>query len=430
MIFASPPSELSDALLSLQEELREAKAIFDRILERPRPVLDNALISSKAKGTLNGDLVIADESRGGIQWFLFGDFTGHGLAAAIGTLFASQVFTAMVAKGMTHRTIVRELNRKLRQLLPTGRFMAAAVVSLDPGSGRLEVWNGALPPGFVWRQGEGVLHAIVSRHPPLGVMASDSLQFATDVLELEPGDRVVLMTDGISESLGANGLPEDGRWIEDTLRITRETTSLIDVVQSQLLQQGLIRIDDASLLEIVCPERTPDTRSVHREQLPGISFRFDRHLLPDGQACLSMVLDALAKLVPATKRDLGALSTVTAELFSNAVDHGLLSLDSELKRTQEGLQTYLDARVERLAELRSGSVNVSAEWLWPDRVRLTVAHDGNVFDPSTAASKLTDNNRVYGRGLALVEALCESLEHVDEGRSVVAVLRLDPRLDG
>ncbi|MEO1230728.1 MAG: ATP-binding SpoIIE family protein phosphatase [Myxococcota bacterium] len=421
----APASDLQEALLSMQDELREAEEIFDQVLNRPRVELGNAIISSRGKGNFNGDLVIADESRTGVQWFLFGDFTGHGLAAALGTLFASQIFTAMVAKVMNHRTIVRELNRKLRQLLPTGRFMAAAVVSLDPCTGRLEVWNGALPAGFVWRKGQGVIRELHSRHPPLGVVPSENLELSTDAVCLQPEDRVLLMTDGIAEALEIQGVPAEQGWISRTIHETREATSLIDVVQSQLLERRLRRIDDASLLEIVCPRRRTDKP---REQPPGavrgVTFQFDRPLLADASACLGMVLDAAERMTPMTPCDRSLLSSVMAELFSNAMDHGLLRLDSSLKNGSEGLARYLEARDRSLAQLTHGHISVGLEWLRPDRVRVMLRHDGQSFDPSKVDTQLAGNARASGRGLALVRRLCEDLEYTDHGRVALATLRL------
>jgi hypothetical protein len=48
---------------------------------------------------------------------------------------------------------------------------------------------------------------------------------------------------------------------------------------------------------------------------------------------------------------------VLAELFFNALDHGLLKLDSRLKETPQGFGEYYSQRTKRLADLqkRAGS---------------------------------------------------------------------------
>ena len=50
------------------------------------------------------------------------------------------------------------------------------------------------------------------------------------------------------------------------------------------------------------------------------------------------------------------LFTVLAELFNNALDHGILELDSGLKRDVEGFSEYYKQRIERLEKLENGQV--------------------------------------------------------------------------
>jgi len=55
---------------------------------------------------------------------LLGDFTGHGLSAAIGAMPLAEVFYSMTARGFNLRDILVELNSKLRRILRWG-FSAA-----------------------------------------------------------------------------------------------------------------------------------------------------------------------------------------------------------------------------------------------------------------------------------------------------------------
>ena len=52
------------------------------------------------------------------------------------------------------------------------------------------------------------------------------------------------------------------------------------------------------------------------------------------------------------------LFLVLAELVSNAIDHGVLGLDSSIKREPDGFQRYLQQRQERLVALTEASVEV------------------------------------------------------------------------
>ena len=57
----------------------------------------------------------------------------------------------------------------------------------------------------------------------------------------------------------------------------------------------------------------------------------------------------------------GALYSVLAELYSNALEHGVLGLDSSLKRDAAGFARYYRQRNERLAQLQDGYVRVHVQ---------------------------------------------------------------------
>ena len=53
--------------------------------------------------------------------------------------------------------------------------------------------------------------------------------------------------------------------------------------------------------------------------------------------------------------------TVLGELFTNALDHGVLGLSSTLKHGEGGFERYLCARMDALSSLTEGSVAVTLE---------------------------------------------------------------------
>lgn len=54
----------------------------------------------------------------------------------------------------------------------------------------------------------------------------------------------------------------------------------------------------------------------------------------------------------------GALYTVLAELYSNALEHGVIGLDSTMKSDTAGFARYYQERVSRLQALRDGYVRL------------------------------------------------------------------------
>jgi anti-sigma regulatory factor (Ser/Thr protein kinase) len=111
-----------------------------------------------------------------------------------------------------------------------------------------------------------------------------------------------------------------------------------------------------------------------------------------------------------------ALFTVLAELYSNALEHGVLGLESSLKANAEGFADYYRQRSDRLAHLTDGFVRFHLHLL-PDggggRLRLRVEDSGAGFDPQLLLPQPDDASRLSGRGLALVRQLSECCQWGD-----------------
>ena len=117
------------------------------------------------------------------------------------------------------------------------------------------------------------------------------------------------------------------------------------------------------------------------------------------------------------------LYTVLAELFNNALEHGLLGLESSLKQNVEGFSRYYAMRQQRLAELKEGSISFDFEHVpFEDGGRLTikVTDTGPGFDHEGTLSGLATNYSHSGRGIALVKTICENVSYYGNGNSVVA----------
>jgi hypothetical protein len=149
----------------------------------------------------------------------------------------------------------------------------------------------------------------------------------------------------------------------------------------------------------------------------------------------------LINQLSALKQHQGALFLVISELFNNALDHGLLGLDSATKSWIGGFELYLQQRMDRLANLREGRIEISF-LLHQDGSRavfdITISDTGPGFDYQARISDteaLSDGNeRAFGRGIALVRTLCEQIVYSGLGnkvwcRYVVSDLVLDTKDD-
>mgnify|MGYP006284181385 CR=1 FL=1 len=197
---ATQRDELQEYRARHQRDMEVARRILEHISTRADLDVDNVRYRLRPMEILNGDIILAGRRPSGEQCFLLGDFTGHGLPAAIGAQTAHDVFISMVTKGFNIDDTVRELNRKMIELLPVDRFLSAAVVELDNETGVLRVWNGGLPDILVRAGEDGQVTRFRSSNLPLGIAPMDENSGRAVATVLNPGDLVLLSSDGLVEA--------------------------------------------------------------------------------------------------------------------------------------------------------------------------------------------------------------------------------------
>ena len=159
----------------LREEQRAAKEIFDKITHsshREMPYVEH-LVSPYS--IFNGDVLFAARRPDGVYHLLLGDFTGHGLPAAIGAMPLADVFYEMTHKGFNARKILEEANEKLHRILPSRYFCCAIFLAIDLQSGHLHYWNGGMPAA-AWRSAEQAPRYLTSSHLPLGIVGRQKFE--------------------------------------------------------------------------------------------------------------------------------------------------------------------------------------------------------------------------------------------------------------
>jgi len=104
----------------LLHEQELAKVVFDNIAHTGCVDAPNIKHLLSPMAVFNGDLILAARKPNGGMFVFLGDFTGHGLPAAIGAMPVSEIFYGMAQKGFSLQDILREINSKLKGILPIG----------------------------------------------------------------------------------------------------------------------------------------------------------------------------------------------------------------------------------------------------------------------------------------------------------------------
>ncbi len=118
---------------------------------------------------------------------------------------------------------------------------------------------------------------------------------------------------------------------------------------------------------------------------------------------------------------------VLTELFINALDHGVLGLSSLLKNPVEGFSQYTNERAKRMYDLNDAYVQIILKFYPLDngaRVSIDIKDSGQGFDVVEVFKSHNGienlESQLSGRGIKLVNQLCDTLEYQDRGTSVSA----------
>lgn len=410
----------------LLNEQRVAKAVFDKVAHSGCLNAPNIRYLQSPYALFNGDLLLAAFTPAGDMHVLLGDFTGHGLPAAVGAMPLAEVFYGMTAKGYGLSETLREMNAKLKRILPVDMFCCATLLCLSFQSRSVEVWNGGMPDGYLHRIATGERTPLPARHLPLGVLSPQTFNDRTEVFPMAQGDRVFLLSDGVIDTCDANDQLFGVERLQQVFAANRQPDRLFEDIEQALRDfRGEAR-DDVSMVEIslldaqqVSPPAPVYSDSGQSCPLDwSVSFEFRAASLKRFNP-LPYLMQLLQE-VHGLRAQSGALYSVLAELYSNALEHGVLGLDSSLKRDASGFARYYQERNTRLDQLQDGYVRLHLQVTPTEqggRLNIRVDDSGKGFDVARVMQRPVDGVRLSGRGVSLIRQLSHKASWSDDGRS-------------
>jgi phosphoserine phosphatase RsbU/P len=194
----------------LDHEIEIASQIQHQLLPKQLPNLANVAVAGSTLSCLSvgGDCFDVIELGGGRHGFFVGDVSGKGISAALLATLLQGVFFTTAAMDISLPGVFARVNTYLCDRSGEDRYATVFYGVLDK-MGRFEYVNaGHVPP--LLRRKSGALEGLGSANFPVGMFAE--AEYQSSRVNLEPGDFLVVYTDGVSEACNVqNELFEESR---------------------------------------------------------------------------------------------------------------------------------------------------------------------------------------------------------------------------
>ena len=423
--------EKNRSLIYYQNEVernhRIVEHIFDNAINQHPVALSYFDFYTQPEAQFNGDLFLCEQSPAGGIYVFIGDFTGHGLASAIGAIPVAQLFTVMAQKGLAVGEMATRLNRLLVNLLPVDMFCVANVLEIYPNGKSFTLWSGGLPRIAIKTEEQKIRALIDPQHMPLGILSPDEFDNQTRNFEMVWGDTLLLYTDGLMESqhqeLGMLG--EEG--VENWFIQSPAMNAHLLADKAELYRAGAAAEDDMTV--VLFHSQPFDFEPPQSKEMP-VPFDLTFHLtaaLIKSELVIEQVV-AIVHTLPGLAAIRSELFTVITELTNNAIEHGILGLDSQLKSEPEGFVEYYALRQQKLDNLTAGDIWITVRRLMPaNQLEIIMRDSGPGFDVNALSRHDGDT---FGRGFLLIRELCERLDIEENGQRIRVVLPIAPVMAG
>jgi serine phosphatase RsbU (regulator of sigma subunit) len=207
--------EVADRL-SLKGELEVAREIQLAMLPRGTYNAADIQISgvTRPANTVGGDFYDVLALPDGRVIVTLGDVAGKGSPAALLMALLLAVLRTLVDEALEASALVKRLNGQICRHSPASRFITLFYAVYTPGTGALTYVNAGQNPPFVRRR-DGAYERLGSTGVALGMF--EESQFGSVETRVEPGEMLVLYSDGITEAEDPDGRPFEESGLEGVL---------------------------------------------------------------------------------------------------------------------------------------------------------------------------------------------------------------------
>ncbi len=394
-------NELKSAYTELSKELEIARTVQKGLLPKELPNLINMDIASTyiPTGKVGGDLydIIITKDRK-VALLIF-DVSGHGVPAALIGAMAKMLFMYFIEKGGTPAQVFKAVNKRLASYIQTGHYLTAFLAYIDPSDNSMTYCRAGHAQPIIYHFQTGEVEFLNKGdlflgHPSLLEIA----KYHNETMTLNWHDKLVLYTDGLTESMNAENEMYSKNSLEDIIRkrgkLAPDKLVATIINDNKNFRKGSSLDDDLSLLciQIGCREEVLKESGFQKEDSPGV-LMLSKHEEIEG--ICSVILRELDKNGYPTQHFFHAHLCIH-EMLANAIRHG--NKYDPLKRALVFYKISLEG------------------------FSISIVDEGDGFDYTKMPNPLLPENitKEDGRGLFLITNYMDDISFNKKGNRILA----------
>ncbi len=242
--------EVEEKSEQMEDELKLAKQIHKTIIpDSESTELVDIAVTYLPVYYIGGDYTKFNFLENDKLIFIITDVTGHGVPAALLVNRIHSEYERLAKDGSSPGELLKELNEFIEEDFgSSGMYLSAFCGLLDLKKMTLTYSNYGHPDQLLLRTGDKGIEEMKSQAPLLGISSVDQTIYE-ETINVEDGDRILLFTDGVTETFGKAEEEYGEERVEDFLKANR---GLVPVKFNESLMKALSMFKEGAFRDDIC----------------------------------------------------------------------------------------------------------------------------------------------------------------------------------
>lgn len=228
-----------------RQDLARAREIQQGMLPSERLLADGLELAGMCSqaSEVGGDFYDYLCRDDGAVGLIVGDVTGHGFYAGLFVAMAKSCLHTQARQSVDPREVMAAMRRTLDLSLQRRLLMSCCYVLFEPRARRLHYANAGHPYPYLYRRANRSMRKLEALDPILGALDAGTGGYAEHSLDWEPGDVLVMYTDGVTEARNREGLMFEHEALETC--IAQAGGESAQLIKHRILEEVLAHTGDS-----------------------------------------------------------------------------------------------------------------------------------------------------------------------------------------